>query len=325
MTTATLLSLILATAGPEAARDEDVTYPNGELELAAQLLLPEFGGPFPAAVVIQGSGDSDRTNPWAASIARELTFMGIAVLLTDKRGCGASQGDWLRADFEELAQDALAGVTYLRGRDDIDAERIGLVGLSQGGWIAPIAAARSDRVAFVISVSGAAVSFAEQVTHEMANTARRAGLAGEDIERVLALGRAASRYALTDDWETYADLRAGALDSPARPVALGFPDGREHPRWTFLRGVGRYDPLPFWTVVDPPTLVLLGSADEQDNVPVAESVRRLEYVFDLTGKANGTIVVLDGLGHGLQEPGQSALAESFLRELGDWVDETIRP
>ena len=245
----------------------------------------------------------------------------MVVLLTDKRGCGASEGDWTRADFHDLAADALAGVDYLKRREDVDAARIGLVGLSQGGWVAPVAAARSDDVDFVINISGASVSFAEQVNAEMANTARQAGLDEVAVREIVKLNVAAGRYAISGDWEPYAKLRAQAMQGSPRPVAAGFPEGKEHPTWDFVRGVGAFDPMPYWSVIEQPVLVLYGEDDEADNVPVEESVRRLEFAFDVSAKSDGKVVVIPGAGHGFVKKGR--LMQPFIDELEDWLLEAV--
>ncbi|HEX9944078.1 MAG TPA: alpha/beta fold hydrolase [Thermoanaerobaculia bacterium] len=308
-------------AAPESApyRSEDVRYKNGSLTLAALLMVPPAEGPVAGAVILQGSGPSDRTNGWAGAIAEALVRNGVAVLLTDKRGSGASEGDWQRADFNDLAGDALAGVRLLQGRPGIDPRRVGVVGLSQGGWVAPLAAARSDEVAFVIDVSGAAVSFAEQSFVEMANTARQAGLPEEQIREVLELNRAVAEYLATGDWERYRRARERGRERPWRAIAEGFPGSPDLPIWTFFRGVAAYDPLPYWIQLTEPVLVLYGAEDERDNVPVAESVRRLEHAFRSAGKTNYEIVVIPGAGHSFYETGKRELMPAFVDALGAWL------
>jgi hypothetical protein len=306
---------------PEAApyRSEDVRYKNGPLTLAALLMVPPGQGPFAGAVILQGSGRSDRTNGWARAISEVLVRNGVAVLLTDKRGCGASEGDWQRADFNDLAGDALAGVRFLRSRSGIDPRRVGVVGLSQGGWVAPLAAARSQEVAFVIDVSGAAVSFAEQSFFEMANTARQAGLPEEQVREVLELNRAAAEYLIMSNWDRYRRVRERGLERPWRAIAEGFPGSPDLPIWTFLRGVAAYDPLPYWVQLTVPVLVLYGAEDERDNVPVAESVRRLEHAFRSAKKTNYEVVVIPGAGHSFFEQGTSRLMPAFVDALGAWL------
>ena len=300
-------------------RSESVTYPNGDLTLAGELMLPVRPGPHPAAVIIQGSGPSDRRNQWARAIAEELVKNGVAALLTDKRGSGASSGNWMTAGFEELADDALAGVRFLGKHVEVKADRIGLVGLSQGGWIAPIAAVRSDSVAYVINISGATVSYAEQSFHEMANTARQAGLSEAQVQEVLALNRAAGRYLVGGSWDDYAAARDRGLQSSWRKIAEGFPAARDLPIWTFLRKVAAFDPMPYWMLSPQPKLVVLGEDDERDNVPVRESVRRLEHALPKAGEGKIQVVVIAKAGHALMNAGHTALAPEFVAVLAAWL------
>jgi uncharacterized protein len=318
-----LLAAPTARAQDAAYRTEEVRYRNGDVPLAGLLMLPPAAGPVPAAVIIQGSGRSDRTNQWARGIAEELVRGGTAVLLTDKRGSGASGGDWQTSGFEDLAGDALAGVAVLRARADVDSARVGLVGLSQGGWIAPLAAARSPHVAFVVDISGAAVSYAEQSFHEMGNTARQAGLDEAGVREVLAVNRAAGAFLVTGDWASYQRAREHALGTPAQPVAAGFPASADAPIWTFLRQVYAYDPLPYWIVLRQPVLVLLGADDEQDNVPVAVSVQRLERGFASAGKTNARVTVIPGAGHSFIDHEKHALMPAFTDALAAWMREHV--
>ena len=94
--------------------ETELTYMNGEIRLAGVLLTPIESGEYPAAVLLQGSGTSDRGNGWARLIAETLVSKGVAVLLTDKRGSGLSQGDWRTSSFDDLAKDGLAGIAALR-------------------------------------------------------------------------------------------------------------------------------------------------------------------------------------------------------------------
>jgi dipeptidyl aminopeptidase/acylaminoacyl peptidase len=285
------------------------------------LIVPKVGPPWPAAVIIQGSGKSDRRNTWAATIAFELARNGLAVLLTDKRGSGVSGGDWRTVGFETLADDALAAVAFLRSRADVDGKRIGLVGLSQGGSIAPIAAARSQDVAYVVNVSGGAVGFAEKSFVEMANTARQAKLSDDMVRLVVELNRAAMRYVLVDDWPTYARLRERGLGTPARQIVAGFPSSAGDPLWTGFRKLANFDPLSFWAAVSQPVLTVHGELDEYDNVPVTESVRRLDHVFRVTHKHNFQTIVLSGLGHSLMDERHSM--ERFNEVLRRWLREHV--
>jgi uncharacterized protein len=128
---------------------EEVSFRNRDVSLAGTLLIPNKPGPHPVVVMLHGSGPQNRSFGFITNfIARH----GIAALAYDKRGVGASTGDWRKSSFDDLAGDALAGVQFLHGHKEINSKQIGLVGASQGGGIAHRAAARSSEIAFVVSV-----------------------------------------------------------------------------------------------------------------------------------------------------------------------------
>ena len=153
------------------ARVEPIRFSSSGVALAGALHLPRAEGRVPAAVLVHGSGRMTRDD-MARFMAARLNAMGIAVLAYDKRGVGESEGEYSgigpgNSDrmFGLLAGDALAGVAALASRPEIDPKRIGLIGNSQGGWIAPLAASRSADVAFVVSLSGPAVTVGEEIAY----------------------------------------------------------------------------------------------------------------------------------------------------------------
>ena len=320
------IALALTTGAAAAQSDstwqvEQVTFAAADgVALAGLVYIPEGAGPFPGAVIIQGSGESDRTNIWARTFAQALVRSGVAALLPDKRGSGASGGDWMDASFEVLAKDALAGVERLREHSAVEDDRVGIVGLSQGGHIAPLAAASGD-VAWVVDVSGAAVTLVEQIRHEMANTARRAGLSEDGVDAVVEIQRRAEGYVETGEWEPYAEAIAAAEGKPWQEIAAGFPESPDSPIWTWVRLNGTYDPIPSWKDVDDPILVVYGAEDEDDNVPVVESVRRLEAALAEHGDA--TIRVVPDAGHALWAPDATQedlrLNADFVELLTGWI------
>ena len=292
-----------AAAQPDSSwQVEEVVFEAADgVPLAGLVYVPAGDGPFPGAVLIQGSGSSDRTNLWARTFAETLAHAGVATLLPDKRGSGASGGDWMDASFEVLARDALAGVERLRQHAAVENDRVGLVGLSQGGLVAPLAATLGE-VAWVVDVSGAAVTLAEQIRHEMANTARNAGLSPTGIAAVLEIQRRAERYVETGDWGPYAAARQAAAGEPWAEIAAGFPDTPDAPIWDWIRLNASYDPIPHWKAVDVPVLVVYGAEDEQDNLPVEASVQRLKQAFTESGSDDHAIRVFLDSGHALWAP-----------------------
>ncbi len=152
-----------APSAPSTPATSD-TFPSGDVRLAYRLDLPTGTGPFPAIVMGHGSGTVTRHQ--ASSLAWRLVDAGFAVLRYDKRGVGDSGGVYEIAGnvpnserlFPVLAGDMLAGVEFLKTRPDVDPARIGLFGVSQAGWIIPLAASRSSDVKFMILVVGPTVS-----------------------------------------------------------------------------------------------------------------------------------------------------------------------
>lgn len=117
----------------------EVSFENAEqgLRLAGMLFVPEGDGPFPAIVMIQGSGTSVRNNRWYLTLIQYLQENGIVVLQPDKRGSVQSEGDWRTASFDDLATDTLAAVFFLKDQEQVAISEIGVIGMSQGGHISP--------------------------------------------------------------------------------------------------------------------------------------------------------------------------------------------
>jgi dipeptidyl aminopeptidase/acylaminoacyl peptidase len=144
---------------PLPYNEEEVNFQNGNIKFAGTLMVPKMQGKHPAVVMITGSGPQNRYEElfgWKVfqGIADHFTRNGIAVLLYDDRGVGGSSGNVFDVTTEDFAADALAALSYLQSRSDINPRQIGLCGHSEGGIVAPLAAAKSDEVAFVICISG---------------------------------------------------------------------------------------------------------------------------------------------------------------------------
>jgi dipeptidyl aminopeptidase/acylaminoacyl peptidase len=216
---------------------EDVEFQNGDLQLAGMLFLPNGEGPFPVAVIIHGSGSSRRNSKWYLSVTRHLQDNGIAVLLPDKRGCEKSEGVWIGANFDDLAGDTLAAVEFARNREEVYPSNIGVVGMSQGGWIAPVVAVEDEDIAFVVSMSGATVPTARQLLHE-------------EIYNM-------SPYT----WPFIARMLA--------PIT-----SKQILKMDHVKAYADFDPIPYWRRVEAPKFFAFGGGDS--NVPVQDSVKALQ-------------------------------------------------
>lgn len=305
----------------------EIGYANGDVRLAATLLLPANRAARVSAVVIQGSGRSGRENVWAGMIAQILVANGVAVVFPDKRGAGASGGDLGTSAFLDLAGDAYAAVRYLRAHPELGApvETIGLVGLSQGGHVAPVVAAQyPDEIGFVINVSGGATTGIEALRHERVNTYRELGIEGAWLARFNACDGIVDELLLGGgDLDAYLACAAGFAGGPYGDLAAAiYPMDPGDWRFNWFPQLARFDPLPYWRQVGQPVLIAYGADDEFENVPVARSVGLLEDAFAASGHTDHTIRVYPGVGHGLwrREDGRTPVFDgAFLDDLEDWV------
>jgi hypothetical protein len=173
---------------PYPYREELITFTNSKagVKLAGTLTLPKEGDHFPAVVLITGSGAQDRDESLMGHkpflvLADFLTRQGIAVLRLDDRGVGGSTGNLMTSSDEDLTEDILTAVAWLKQRSDIDTRHIGLIGHSEGGIIAPLAAVRTPEIAFIVLMAGPGVPMDELLQTQAAEIARANGLNEESV------------------------------------------------------------------------------------------------------------------------------------------------
>ena len=319
--------------------DQPVSFAEGDVRLAATLRLPKGKGPFPGIVLVHGSGPGER--PQLSVMNAFFAGLGIAVLSYDKRGCGASEGDWKKVDLDVLARDALAGVRWLKARPEIDAGRVGLWGISQGGWITPLAASLDAAPSFVINTSGPATSLRRQDNYNMANTLRLAGFVEEDVAQVVEglnvlydYGRGKASAEALDA------IMAKGRDNP-RLKDLIMPPAKEidpealyarqkigDPAWFFHLDPDN-DALAPYRKLACPTLVTYGRLDY--TVPVEESAALLKKLVAETGKTNLRVEVIPDSGHGYwimreDDPRQpldpQSISRAFFAAIEAWLQKT---
>ncbi len=323
-----LISLRLEKSDAPPYREEEVRFRNGTVDLSGTLVLPSSGGPHPVVVMVHGSGAQGRDNwsyrSWADFFARH----GVATLIYDKRGVGESSGDWLEADFDTLAGDALAAVRYLASRDEIDGQRIGLCGGSQGGWISTLAVSRSEEIAFLILRSTPAVTPAEQEFHRIEYGMRKEGLPEDAIQDALAHARLYFYVVRTGTgWKILRDSSRDALETAWGDWAPS-TEKKEDLEW--WRRVHDFDPRPLLAKISIPTLALYGGADTA--VPPLENISRLEQYHG--GSQNGKlrIEVFPGGDHrgevpfGTGEDGRwrfAQMAPGLLEVMEEWLDHHV--
>lgn len=166
----------------------EVHFMHHQTLLAGTVYRPALPGLYPALVMIQGSGATDRDNfGYFPAIRDYFVQHGIVVFCYDKPGVGGSTGNWKEQDLRDRAEEALAARAFLHTQPMVDPKWVGLWGNSQGGWVIPLAASLNPDVAFIIMVSAPAVSPAEQDRYGFEQFTRAEGLSEPEIQQAVAL------------------------------------------------------------------------------------------------------------------------------------------
>jgi pimeloyl-ACP methyl ester carboxylesterase len=307
---------------PYPYREELVAYESSaaNVRLSGTLTMPQGSGPFPAVVLIAGSGPQTRDeNVFGHAIflvlADHLTRHGIAVLRYDKRGLGQSTGNYAAATSGDFAADADAGVHYLKTRPEIDAKRIGLIGHSEGGVIAPMVAESDPAVAFLVLMAGSGVPGDQIIMAQSKAIAAAAGAseaalaAGAVIERrfldaVMSAKDQDSAELAVREVLKGAGMSAAAIDAQAKAAASDW-----------YRFFLSYDPAPALRRLRLPILAIIGAKDLQ--VPADQNLPALREALKSDNDAK--VLELPGLNHLFQTARIGAPSE-----YGE-IEETMSP
>ncbi|MFG0328561.1 MAG: alpha/beta hydrolase family protein [Phycisphaerales bacterium] len=333
-------------APPFPYSTEEVTYRNEAdgITLAATLATPEGPGPHPAVVFITGSGPQDRDEtifghkPFAV-IADHLARNGIASLRADDRGVGGSGGSIANSTSRDLARDAAAGIDFLETRTEIDSDRIGLIGHSEGGLIAPIVAADREDVAFIVLLAGTGVNGREVLREQLAAVLRVSGVPEATIAaQIEAQQRLLGMLAgdATDDElreATREMVKSGAPGLPEESLEQAVNAQLQQMNSTWFRGFLEYDPKESLREVNCPVLALNGSLDVQ--VLPAQNLPEIKAALAESNAEDVTIRELEGLNHLFQSATSGSVAEyatieqtidpAVLDLVTDWIRERMMP
>lgn len=320
---------------------QEVAYEtSGGIKLAGTLTLPRAPGPFPAAIMITGSGPQDRDEALMGHqpflvIADYLTRRGIAVLRLDDRGVGGSTGKSTQETLDDMAGDVITDVEYLKGRKEIDAKHIGVIGHSEGGIVGPAAAVRSPDIAFVVMLAGTGVVGTEVLKLQGEAIIRASGGSEQQVADEHAMQEMIFRV-LRSEPDDNAALEKMMTEWKAERKSPGASPGASDDmmRAQFkavtspeLRSFLFYDPSDALRKLKVPVLALNGSRDVQ--VPPQQNLPAIAAALAAAGNTDYTVSELPGLNHlfqkcnkcTVQEYGE--LEETFsptaLEIMGDWL------
>ncbi len=314
----------------DVEKHEDVRFPNGGIQLAGTLITPTTGTRHPAIILVHGSGPQNRES--ILPFARFLVRHGMAVLGYDKRGVGGSSGDWNTASYDELAGDAVAAFEYLKTRSDIDSSQIGLLGVSQAGWIMPLAAVRAKDLAFLISISGAGIPGSETTIDQARNEMTALGMKPQIVDDIVALMKLQYQFARTSQgWDQYLSARKQLAARLGGTPPDTFPDTPDHPWLQFIRRLLFYDPAPTLRQLQVPTLALFGELD--NNIMAEKNRAAWEAALKAGGHRDYTLRVLPKANHYQLEAKVGSNAEMpqlqrfvppYSTTITDWLSTRIR-
>ena len=315
---------------------EDVTFKNNidSVVLAGTLTYPKDGNNFPAVVLISGSGGQNRDEELLGHkpflvIADYLTRNGIAVLRFDDRGIAQSTGDHSIATSQDFAKDVLAAVDYLKSRDEINHSKIGLIGHSEGGLIAPMVANQSNDIAFIILMAGPGISGDSILYLQGALIQRAEGTSEDEIQKSMQLQRKLFLVVKnTEDDELLKQKIEKIFRSEYSKISeeeknsLGDPEVYMNAQLKTLTSPWfkyflKYDPFPTLEKVKCPVLAINGENDLQ--VPPKENLSAIEEALKKGGNTKYEIKMLPGLNHLFQTSNTGAISEYGT------IEETISP
>lgn len=271
-------------------RTRDVTFQDKDVTLAGTVLLPAMPGKYPAIVFLHGSGPEGR---WANHyLAQKFAERGIVALIYDKRGVGQSTGDWQRTTFEALADDALAGIRFLRSQSEVDAARVGIYGHSQGGTIAPLVGVRGGGPRFVIASAAGGIDPADVEIYSVENFLGMAKLPPAERADAQSYVHALIDFAYRGKDRAPLDAMAAKFKNRDWYFAAPPPDNSY---WFISKQMAAFRPADCWRQIKAPVLLVYGAHDER--VPPRESANAIEAALKSGGNRSVTLKMYSNADH----------------------------
>lgn len=329
-------------AKPYSYYSEDIIFENKKagINLAGTLTLPKKDGVFPAVILISGSGPQNRNEELLGHkpflvLSDYLTKNGIAVLRYDDRGVAASKGNFKTATSLDFSTDVEAGIEYLKTRKEINKNKIGLIGHSEGGIIAPMVAGQSKDVAFIVLLAGTGIQGDQLLLLQQQLIGKVSGMSDEELQKnKLSNSKIydiANKSTSTEQLQT--NLTNYIKQNPNTEKPAGMTDEEflklqvQQIATPWMHYFIKYNPAPTLEKVKCPVLALNGEKDLQ--VPPKENLTAIKEALSKGGNKNVTAIELPNLNHLFQEcktgsPQEYATIEqtfspAALTEILEWI------
>ncbi len=327
---------------PYSYYSEDIIFENKKagITLAGTLTLPKKDGVFPVVILISGSGPQNRDEELLGHkpflvLSDYLTKNGIAVLRYDDRGVAASKGDFKTATSQDFATDVEAGIAYLKTRKEINKSKIGLIGHSEGGIIAPMVATKSKDVAFIVLLAGTGIQGDQLLLLQQQLIGKASGISDDELQKIKSNSTKIFDIAnkSTNPEQLQTDLTNYIKQNPSTEKPAGMTEEEfvklqvQQIATPWMHYFIKYNPAPTLEKVKCPVLALNGEKDLQ--VPPKENLGAIKVALSKGGNKNVTVIELPNLNHLFQEcktgsPQEYATIEqtfspTALTEITKWI------
>lgn len=341
---------------PFSYKSEDIEYFNGDnsIKYAGTITIPPGKGPFPAAILITGSGQQNRDETMAghqpfAVIADHLTKQGFVILRVDDRGIGGTTGDVKNATTADFAKDVMVGLDYLKKRPEVNAKKLGMIGHSEGGMIAAMVGAERKDIDFIIFLAAPGIKITELMVEQNQAVLAKSGMPSKYvtayaslyrklIETIVTSNTAQVRENLTavvDKWRDTTDKTAvisttRIFNSKTRDEFVNqFATLAENAWFSYFF---RFDPVPYLEKLSGKILALNGSQDVQ--VVSASNLAGIKEALKKSKAKTVDVIELPGMNHLFQTCKDCSLVEygrldeTFspiaLQKMSEWLKKNVQ-
>ncbi len=309
---------------------ERITFISQDNLLVGYLSKPIGKEVFPVVVVLHSASHATHNNQIYNHLEATLNSLGIGVFTFDRRGSGESEGNFSTASLEDLAIDALNAIGTLKKKKEVDKKRVGLYGISQGGWIAPIAYHKAPKdISFMILVSSSGVSPARQMEYSAVTTLKKNGYSQEIIDLSVYLRNITNEYyrGNLDQRKTQTEIDQYKSESWFAHVYLplqgNLPKDVSKTKWIHEMD---FNPIDYLKEVKVPVALIYGEFDRW--VPIDESITVWEKVMRETGNDDYSVFKAPGSGHMMiidedSNPAKQIISPGYTEFLKKWAYEYV--